>query len=351
MSDLYSHDSEETAKRLFDKITQIFEEDKINPTPLNYLVWYAYLKGDHTQLRKEMDEVLSDPFGYHDRAGRQLFEAYLEPCDSSESSIELAFRRLLNAMAKKFNQWSQKIESESQQLAQCSRNLDNPDLSPDQVREITKIVLETAESMKKDSEAMKEDVVSKVDEIKQLRKELIQARAQVLTDELTEVGNRKAFNEAIAEMTTQIEEGELETLCFIMSDIDHFKRFNDDFGHLIGDSVLRYFASLMKRLSRENETLCRYGGEEFAILVSNESLEGTVKIAEEIRSTLEHARLKRKGSERQIGQITASFGVACYRPGESIEDFIARADAALYRAKETGRNRVVSELDLTAQAD
>ncbi len=346
MAELYSHDSKDAAKRLFDKISQVFEEEGINPTPVNYLVWYAYLKGDNPKLNKEMDEILADSFGYHDRAGRHLFEAYLGQNEDADSQIDLAFRRLLNAVAKKFNEWTQKLDSESKQLEMCTQNLKNPDLSTEQIREITKVVLETAEAMKEDTEAMKEGVINSVDEVKRLREELVKARAQVLTDELTEVGNRKAFNEAIAEMTTKVEEEALDSVCLIMSDIDHFKRFNDEFGHLIGDSVLRYFASLMKKLSKENETLCRYGGEEFAILVTNETLERVLEIAEEIRTTLEHARLKRKGSERQIGQITASFGVACYRPGESIESFIARADAALYKAKETGRNRVVSELAL-----
>lgn len=344
MADLYSHDSKDAAKRLFDKISQAFEDEGINPTPVNYLVWYAYLKGDNPELRKEMDEILADPFGYHDRAGRHLFEAYLNPCEESDLQIDLAFRRLLNAVAKKFNEWSQKLDSESKQLEMCTQNLNNPNLSVEQVREISKVVLETAESMKEGSEAMKEGVINSVEEVKQLREELVKARAQVLTDELTEVGNRKAFNEAIAEMTTMVGEKTLGSVCLIMADIDHFKRFNDEFGHLVGDSVLRYFASLMKRLSRENETLCRYGGEEFAILVTNETLERVVEIAEEIRSTLESARLKRKGTERQIGQITASFGVACYHPGETTEDFISRADSALYKAKEMGRNRVVSEL-------
>jgi len=348
MKDLYSHDAKEAADRLFKKISQIFEEEDINPTPVNYLVWYAYLKGGNPEFHKEMEAVLADSFGYHDRAGRQLFESYLNPCDDENLQIDLAFRRLLNAVAKKFNEWSQKLDSETKQLAACTQQLNSSDLTSDQIREITKVVLDTAESMKEDTAQMQADVMESVDEVKQLREELMKARAQVLTDELTEIGNRKAFNEAIAELTTKAEEQELESVCLIMTDIDHFKHFNDEFGHLIGDSVLRYFASLMKRLSRENETLCRYGGEEFAILVSNETLERTVEIAEEIRTTLEHARLKRRGTERQIGQITASFGVACYRRGESIEDFIARADAALYKAKETGRNRVVSELELEA---
>ena len=348
MNELYANDTLAEARRVFDKLSKTFEEEGINPTPVNYLVWYAYLKGDNVELRKEMDEIMADPFGYHDREGRRLYEEYLRPCDDSEPQFDIAFRRLLNAIAKKFNEWSSKLDSETEQLAACSANLNDPNLSSDQIREITKIVLETAESIKEDSESMKEDVINSAEEVKRLREELVQAKAAVLTDELTEVGNRKAFNQAIAELTTAVEEDELQSVCLIMTDIDHFKRFNDEFGHLVGDSVLRYFASIMKRLATDNQTVCRYGGEEFGILVTNESLEEVAEKAEKIRSTLEHARLKRKGSERQIGKITASFGVACYRPGEEIDTFIARSDQALYYAKEHGRNQVITEKDINA---
>lgn len=345
---LYEDDQMADAKRLFDKITQIFEEDGITPTPINYLVWYAYLKGDNPELRKEMDEVLKDPFGYHDRIGRHLYHTYLEPCDDSSTGFDLAFRRLLNAMAKKFEQWTKRLDSESKQLEKCTSSLEDPNLSQEQIRQITQVVLETAQSMQADSQSFKTEMLDTADEVKQLREELIKAKAQVLTDELTEVGNRKAFNEAIQELTVRAVEEPNASVCLIMTDIDHFKRFNDEFGHLVGDSVLRYFASIMKKLANENETVCRYGGEEFAILITDVDLEIAKQRAELVRSKLESARLKRKGSEKQIGKITASFGVACYdkETPETVDEFIARADKALYQAKESGRNRVVTELEL-----
>ncbi|WP_319379780.1 GGDEF domain-containing protein [Thiomicrorhabdus sp.] len=129
----------------------------------------------------------------------------------------------------------------------------------------------------------------------------------------------------------------------ILCDIDHFKQFNDTYGHLIGDSILRYFAGLLKRDALDGQVTCRYGGEEFVILLPDTAFDRAVDLAENKRHAIESAQLKRKGSEQTLKQVTASFGVACYRRGEETEGFIKRADDALYKAKNSGRNRLVTE--------
>jgi len=167
-----------------------------------------------------------------------------------------------------------------------------------------------------------------------------------MQDELTEVGNRKAFNNAIQELMLDASENS-STLCIILNDIDFFKKFNDTYGHLVGDSVLRYYASLMKKSTSQNETICRYGGEEFAILLANSSLEEARIRSEQIRKAIQAAHLKRKDEDKPISTITASFGVACYKTNqETADDLIARTDKALYHAKSNGRNQVVLETDL-----
>ncbi|MDX1351852.1 MAG: GGDEF domain-containing protein [Thiomicrorhabdus sp.] len=338
-------DAPEKAKRIFNNLIDAFEEQNINPTPLNYFVWYQYYKGDNPKFRQEMDAILNDPFGYNDRVGRRLYDEYLTEDDSATSEFDRAFKRLIDLMIKKMNNWSEKLETHTYELDNCTTKLSDPNLDAEEVKAITSTVLSAATNMKESSKAFQEEMQHSSDEMKKLRQQLVEARAEAMQDELTEVGNRKAFNNALQELMLNAEDSP-ETLCLILSDIDHFKKFNDTYGHLVGDSVLRYYASIMKKTKADNETICRYGGEEFAILLANSSLEEASARAEVVRSGIESAHLKRKNEDKPISTITASFGIACFKGNESAEELISRADQALYKAKADGRNRIVSETEL-----
>ena len=343
-------DAPEKAKRIFNNLIDAFEEQNINPTPLNYFVWYQYYKGDNPQFRQEMDAIINDPFGYNDRVGRRLYDDYLASNDNSASEFDRAFKRLIDLMIKKMNDWSEKLETHTHELDSCTTKLSDPNLNTEQVKAITNTVLSAATNMKESSRAFQEEMQHSSDEVKKLRQQLIEARAEAMQDELTEVGNRKAFNNALQELILDAIDSP-ESLCLILSDIDHFKKFNDTYGHLVGDSVLRYYASIMKKDKADNETICRYGGEEFAILVANSTIEEAAARAETIRKGIESAHLKRKNEDKPISTITASFGIATFNGNETGEDLIARADKALYKAKSDGRNRVVLETDLVEKAE
>lgn len=340
-------DPQDKALRIFERLLELFEEHEVNPAPLNYYVWYEYIKGDIPQLRNEMDSILNDPFGYNDRVGKRLYDTYLVQDESAMTDFDRAFRRLIEVMIKKMDVWSEKLEQQTKQLDECSSRLSNPDLNSDEIKQITTTVRDTASSMKASSQAFQEEMLSNTNAVKELKQQLMEARAEALKDELTEVGNRKAFNNALEELMFDAEQ-KPESLCLILSDIDHFKQFNDTYGHLVGDSVLRYYANIMKKNQRNNETICRYGGEEFAILLSQSSLEQAIARAEEIRQDIAAALLKRKNSSEPLKTITASFGIAYYKGSANDDEkrFIERADKALYKAKESGRNNVKTENDL-----
>lgn len=338
-------DSPEVAWRLFQYIKASFEEKDINPIPLNYYLWYQYYKGDNPQFREELDQVLKDEMGYNDRIGRRLYNDYFA-VDSTTSEFDKAFRRLVNLMVQKINSWNDKLDNHTKQLEYSTEELKKDNLDVHQVKEITSNVLNTATSMQETNQMFQKHMLESSEEIKKLRQQLLAVQSQVLQDELTEVGNRKAYNMAIEQMLQDV--AELGSgCCMIIADIDHFKNFNDAYGHLIGDSVLRYFAKLIRRNQSKNEEIFRYGGEEFVLLLRNFSLDEAVKRAQEIRKQISSAHLKLKNSDQEINTITASFGVAQLRPNlDDAESFFNRADKSLYKAKKDGRNRVVCEISL-----
>ena len=136
----------------------------------------------------------------------------------------------------------------------------------------------------------------------------------------------------------------------VLLDIDHFKKVNDNYGHLLGDKVIRFVGSIMKNCVKGKDMVSRYGGEEFAILLPDTGHEGALVVAENIRASIEAGKLVRSDTRKPIGTITASLGVAQYQAGESNEEFIARADEALYYAKGNGRNQVTGEADIMRAA-
>ena len=339
-------DAPDKAKRIFDRLVDMFEEQNINPSPLNYYVWYEYLKGDKPQFRQEMDAILNDPYGYNDRTGRRLYDEYLSDEDEAKTEFDRAFKRLIDLMVKKMNAWSDKLESHTEELDRCSTELADPNLDPAKVKSITDTVLNAANTMKESSLAFQKEMQESSDEVRVLRQELIEARSEAMQDELTQVGNRKMFNHTLEEMISQVVNNGAPSFSLIIADIDHFKKFNDTYGHLVGDSVLRFFAKIMKKNIRDIDSVCRYGGEEFIILLPDTTLDVAASKAEEVRTLIENTNLKRKDENKPISKIRASFGVAIFDPKEDAESLIRRADKALYQAKDAGRNRVILETDL-----
>jgi diguanylate cyclase (GGDEF)-like protein len=165
-----------------------------------------------------------------------------------------------------------------------------------------------------------------------------QVRRQAVTDELTGLVNRGRFDTLLAAEMEQVRRYH-HAVGLIMVDVDNFKSVNDTYGHQQGDLVLKHVARVLRETSREADTAARYGGEEMALILPHTDLEGSYAIAERVRSTVEGLAITRLDGEGVL-RITASAGVAAMADGDAA-DLIAGADAALYQAKRTGKNRTV----------
>ncbi|MGZ9130083.1 MAG: GGDEF domain-containing protein, partial [Candidatus Binatia bacterium] len=157
----------------------------------------------------------------------------------------------------------------------------------------------------------------------------------------TGLANRLAFEDFFrSAQVTAVENRRPRSVMLI--DVDHFKRFNDDFGHGVGDQVLRLIAKAVRDRVRDQDLPARYGGEELIAIFPNSDLQACVAVGESIRRSISDCTITRRSSGEELRGITVSIGVAQLQHGESMTDLIERCDSALYKAKNAGRNRVVA---------
>jgi diguanylate cyclase (GGDEF)-like protein len=187
------------------------------------------------------------------------------------------------------------------------------------------------DALQKANEQLRADM----EKIEQLKEEL---REQAIHDPLTGLYNRRYLNETLARELARVER-EKAPLSIIISDVDHFKMINDTYGHSLGDKFLVEIANLMKNHARGSDIVCRYGGEEFLLVLPGTTISSAAKRAEEIRQKCTEIIIQHKGKDLKV---TMSFGMATYPDhGKESEEIIAKADKALYRAKAQGRNCTV----------
>jgi diguanylate cyclase len=161
-----------------------------------------------------------------------------------------------------------------------------------------------------------------------------------MTDALTAIANRKMFDFMLREAAIEsVESG--EPLCLLFLDIDHFKQFNDNFGHAVGDQVLKLLAAVLKETCKGQDTPARYGGEEFAVILPRTGIDNAARLAENIRERIASKPIVNRKTGEQLGRVQVSIGAAEFAWGEPVRSLVERADKALYQAKNTGRNRVV----------
>ncbi len=199
-------------------------------------------------------------------------------------------------------------------------------------------------AMRERADALERELGRRDAELAAVRAALLKAEEAISRDPLTGIGNRRLFDRALKKLAAEAA-ATGAPLVILMVDIDHFKRFNDTHGHPVGDLVLKLVAAKLAERAKPPRIAARYGGEEFALLLPGSDLAAGAELAEGIRAEVAHREIVLKSDGRSLGTVTLSIGVAQLRPGESADRFLARADAALYRAKEKGRNRVERATD------
>lgn len=323
---------------------EAMEAHNVSLTPANYRVWYTYVAGQDPDLSKMMDLLISNKVVFTPDRNRDIYEKFFDT-GSAIGELFTKGAEIEALTAKILDHLSQASADQSTYHENMSVLSDGLSAQTDAVAlaEMMKAVLAETKKIITKSQQIKESLDDTSIEMANLKRNLEEAREDAMTDGLTGIGNRKYLDMRLREeVMTAMESG--EPLCVILCDIDFFKKFNDTFGHNIGDEVIKLTASVLKDNLKGKDTPARYGGEEFCIVLPQTSLANAEKLANHIRETLANRSLTNKRTGERYGSITVSMGIAALRPGESTGALIERADEALYRAKEGGRNRVECEI-------
>jgi len=311
--------------------------------PPNFAVWYNYVSERFPDLKKTLDQAIEGDQTFDGARNEQLYETFI---GTAQEGILLQdtgdeMREQVQQLLQLLGGATSEIEGVSSAIkTSLDSFLTNKSISSIEVF-VQSMLAETRRIQ--DTNSQLQDRLNKSSEqIALLQENLKKAEAESYTDALTGIANRKKFDVTLGAEIAAIE-GKDVPLCLVVGDIDHFKKFNDEFGHQVGDQVLKLVASALHENVKGSDLAARYGGEEFALILPNTMPDNAFTLVETIRETIGTRRIRNKQKGLDFGSVTLSLGLACYRSGEPVSDFIERADNALYRAKSGGRNQTVRE--------
>ncbi len=335
-------------KELFSKSTDnlrkaipLMIKHKVPTTPTNYALWYTYVSDDSPELNKEMDKVIENYGTCPPASGENLYRTHV--ADKAETDFRQLRQSLESIMLEIGHTMSDTLADTGDYqkvVDKCFDELNRVEeegLSVEEVMDLVRTLVAESREIRNSTRFFNSQLNGAQDEIKSLKNQLEKVQKDALYDALTGLLNRRAFNDELAGLCSNLK----DDLCLILVDIDYFKNFNDEYGHLFGDLVLKAVARRLQLSCRDGIQAFRYGGEEFAILIPHKKMIVVRQLAESMRRALEKLSVKDKRSGRQVGNITASFGVAECHQSDSVSAFIDKADKQLYEAKRLGRNRVL----------
>jgi len=313
--------------------------------PRNFEIWYQYATGYNAELNRAINETLAQKGTLSDDDIDQIYNTYFSPSRMSDQIDSVGSRVLdeIKQVLSMIDDAAGSATSYSASLADASEKLQGADDGAT-LRAVIERLVAGAKEMETNNKKLEARLSASRQEIKQLQQNLETVRTESLTDPLTTLANRKFFDSALAKAMTEAKEAN-QPLSLLMTDIDHFKSFNDKYGHLTGDQVLRLVAMSVKQNVKGQDVAARYGGEEFVVALPHTALQSAITVADHIRRAVMTKELMKRSSGERLGRVTVSIGVAVLRPDDTAQTLIERADNCLYAAKRHGRNRVICETD------
>jgi diguanylate cyclase len=342
------HDGFERAAEFARASLSLMQEMGVPPTPENLAIWHAYFAKADPDLAHPLDGMLE---GGEDidaegdaRISSRLFERDMETeaIRQAGESIEASLAKVLAKMdeaGEHASRYGARLKDLSGHLHLTSGITAGE--AANFVRGVVINILDETRRMRRRSDGVASELKRSSAEIVELKRNLENVRREANVDGPTRLANRRAFERRLGHAIAEARETG-EPLSLLMVDIDHFKRFNDQHGHQLGDEVLRLVARILEKSVKGRDTVARYGGEEFAIILPRTALSGAATVAEQIRVAVATRKIIRKVTGDDYGTITLSIGAAQLHPAEPGESLVRRADEALDAAKRSGRDQVAT---------
>jgi len=311
------------------------ENMSIPPVPACYEVWFAHLQKLNKELSADIEEKLSAGQSIDEVFLKNIHGKYFQHTEAASYLDDYASQLLSHT--KNLHNLANKFDSSTKAL---NEDLDNAAKAAERdPQALLEALLDAAKTAFERNAELEKNLSQASSKIESLQEAVEEIANDANTDFLTKLSNRRHFDNVLNKMIEETIEDDAP-LCMIVTDIDHFKKFNDTWGHQIGDQVLKLVASTLRENVKGQDQIARYGGEEFVIALPHTEIGDAMKLAENIRIAISKKRLVNKANNDDLGKITMSFGVSKFAANLSAHELFQRADSALYNAKQTGRNKV-----------
>jgi len=340
--------TEEAIYEISKKVFAHAAQTKIALTPEVFHIWYEYFAGHNNLLVEDIKEIFASGKRFGPEIHNSLYEKYFhkarlqatEDMDQvhieTQAVISEVFSELLKA-DKNTAVFGGKLTEHSRKMREATK--------ASEIKKIMANMMQDTAQMVASNRTLQEKLNEATRQTENLKEKLHKTEKEASRDALTGLNNRKAFDEKINELYQAFKSSKIY-FSVVFADIDFFKKFNDTYGHKVGDLVLQSVANTLRRGVKGGDFPARYGGEEFVILFPSTPLESARIVAEQLRILISVKRPENPEPGEVYGKITASFGVSQITPGDTPQSVLERADKALYLAKKSGRNNVKTEKEL-----
>lgn len=338
----YNH-SLKKAREYSGKAMARIDQMGLPPTPSIFELWYVYESAIDAEVTRAIDIMLK---GGHELTEDRCIELHNKLLNTNLRSEE-ALAKAEGLVAETITSVSSAATVVKNKTADYSGSIENVATaftqakSAEDMKAVAQQMMMQAKKMIEENKALESKLTQSSSVMQQLREEMETIRKEAMTDALTGISNRKLFDVESYRMVSEAT-SERRPLSLLMIDIDHFKSFNDNYGHQVGDQVLKLVARTLKDGVKGRDLPARYGGEEFAVVLPETELEGAIKLGNALREALAAKEIMNRNTGDRLGKITMSVGAAQLGTNEKIAELIERADAALYKSKQNGRNQVTA---------